>query len=140
MRERSLGFSIAVAIFALDQLTKWLVSGPMHLKAVGQVYLLPFFNLTWTENNGISLGLLNASTETGRWLLVTVPATGGVRLKSGGMTSGALRATANSSGLRERVLLQPATATAATITRDRDLRILDGLLGFLFATHQERAH
>ena len=72
MRERSLGFSIAVAIFALDQLTKWLVSGPMHLKAVGQVYLLPFFNLTWTENNGISLGLFNATTELGRWMLVAV--------------------------------------------------------------------
>src|SRR5205085_2094456 len=31
-----------------------------------------------------------------------VPATGGARLKSGGMISGALRATANSSGLRVR--------------------------------------
>ena len=72
MAKYKFGFGIALVVFALDQLTKWLVSGPMHLKAVGQVYLLPFFNLTWTENNGISLGLFNATTELGRWMLVAV--------------------------------------------------------------------
>ena len=34
--------------------------------------LLPIFNLSWTENQGISLGLFNAETEIGRWLLVAV--------------------------------------------------------------------
>ena len=34
--------------------------------------MLPIFNLTWTENYGISLGLFNASTDTGRWILVAV--------------------------------------------------------------------
>ena len=72
MKSRSFGFSIALAIFALDQLVKWIVSGPLHLQDVGQIYLLPFFNLTWTENNGISLGLLNAETATGRWMLVAL--------------------------------------------------------------------
>jgi signal peptidase II len=72
MRERSFGFSIALAVFALDQLTKWIVSGPLQLQAVRQIYLLPIFNLTWTENNGISLGLLNAETELGRWMLVAL--------------------------------------------------------------------
>src|SRR5258705_7198321 len=45
-----------------------------------------------------------------------VPATGGVRLKSGGMINGALRATANSSGVPLRLLNkeQPLVATAAT--------------------------
>jgi signal peptidase II len=33
--------------------------------------LLPIFNLTYTENNGISLGLLNA---TNRWMLVALTA------------------------------------------------------------------
>jgi signal peptidase II len=33
-------------------------------------YLLPIFQFTYTENNGISLGLLNATTEIGRWMLV----------------------------------------------------------------------
>jgi signal peptidase II len=72
MRERTFGFSIALAIFALDQLAKWIVSGPLHLQAVAQIYVLPFFNLTWTENNGISLGLLNAETAVGRWMLVAL--------------------------------------------------------------------
>ncbi len=72
MRERSFGFSIALAVFALDQLAKWIVSGPLQLQAVRQIYLLPIFNLTWTENNGISLGLFNAETEVGRWMLVAI--------------------------------------------------------------------
>ncbi len=72
MRERQFGFSIALAIFALDQLAKWIVSGPLQLQSVGQIYVLPFFNLTWTENNGISLGLFNATTDLGRWMLVAV--------------------------------------------------------------------
>ena len=72
MKSRAFGFSIALAIFALDQLAKWIVSGPLHLQALGQIYILPVFNLTWTENNGISLGLLNAETAVGRWMLVAL--------------------------------------------------------------------
>ena len=72
MRSRSFGFAVALIVFGLDQLVKWVVSGPLHLEQVGQIYLLPIFNLTWTENNGISLGLFNATTEVGRWMLVAV--------------------------------------------------------------------
>jgi signal peptidase II len=74
MRINSLGFLVAALVFAIDQLAKWLMIGPLSLESVGQIALLPVFNLTWTENNGISLGLLNASTETGRWLLVAMTA------------------------------------------------------------------
>ena len=72
MKSRSFGFTIALIVFALDQLAKWFVSGPLSLEAVGQIVLVPIFNLTWTENNGISLGLLNATTEVGRWMLVAL--------------------------------------------------------------------
>lgn len=72
MRDRTLGFSVALAIFLLDQLTKWIVIGPLSLQEVGQIYLLPIFNLTWTENYGISLGLFNAETDFARWLLVAI--------------------------------------------------------------------
>ena len=72
MKTRAFGFAIALAVFVLDQVTKAIVAGPLALKEVGQIYILPIFNLTWTENYGISLGLLNASTETGRWLLVAL--------------------------------------------------------------------
>lgn len=72
MRSRSWALGAAAIIFVADQLSKWLVSGPLHLQAVRQHYVLPIFNLTWTENNGISLGLFNATTEVGRWMLVAV--------------------------------------------------------------------
>jgi signal peptidase II len=72
MRKRAFGFAIAFAVFVADQLTKWLMIEPLNLREVQQIYVLPIFNLTWTENYGISLGLFNASTDTGRWILVAV--------------------------------------------------------------------
>ena len=60
-------------VFALDQLTKWLVTGPLGINELGdQLVLLPIFNFTYTQNNGISLGLFNAQTDVGRWMLVAV--------------------------------------------------------------------
>jgi signal peptidase II len=73
MRARSLGFLIALVVFFLDQLVKAIVTGPLGVAHVGdQLVLLPIFNFTYTENEGISLGLLNATTETGRWMLVAL--------------------------------------------------------------------
>ena len=73
MKSRSLGFLVALVVFALDQLVKWWVTGPLGVSRVGdQHYILPFFQFTYPENNGISLGLLNATTEIGRWMLVAV--------------------------------------------------------------------
>jgi signal peptidase II len=72
MRDRSWGFAAALLVFFLDQLMKWIVVGPLNLREVGQIYLLPIFNFTWTENYGISLGLLNAHTALGRWMLVAM--------------------------------------------------------------------
>jgi signal peptidase II len=74
MANRTAAYLTALAIFVLDQLTKWIVSVPLALKARGQIEILPIFNLTWVENNGISLGLLNATTPTGRWMLVAMTA------------------------------------------------------------------
>jgi signal peptidase II len=72
MASYRLGFAVAALVFALDQLTKWVVTGPLQLREVAQIYLLPIFNLTYVENNGISLGLLNATNPIGRWILVAV--------------------------------------------------------------------
>jgi len=74
MGNRTAAYTTALAIFIVDQLTKWVVSVPLALQARGQIELLPIFNLTWVENNGISLGLLNATTPTGRWMLVAMTA------------------------------------------------------------------
>jgi signal peptidase II len=58
-------------VFALDQLAKWWVTGPLGVNHLGdEYYVVSFFQFTYTENNGISLGLLNATTEIGRWMLV----------------------------------------------------------------------
>ena len=73
LNRRAMGFLIAILVFVADQLTKWWVTGPLGVDHIGAVYyLIPNFQLTYTENNGISLGLLNATTEVGRWMLVAL--------------------------------------------------------------------
>jgi len=74
MIERRLAFGVALLILLADQFTKWLVAGPLQLQEVRQIVLLPIFNLTWTENRGISLGLLHATSPAMRWVLVGVTA------------------------------------------------------------------
>ena len=66
------GYAIAGAVFGLDQLVKWLMLGPLALREVGQIVLLPIFNLTWTENYGVSLGMLTAESNAMRWGLVAL--------------------------------------------------------------------
>ena len=75
MQRYRLGFFVALMVFALDQLAKWIVTGPLGINLLGdQLVLLPIFNFTYTENQGISLGLLNATNPVGRWMLVAVTA------------------------------------------------------------------
>jgi signal peptidase II len=71
---RLTGLAIAAIIFAVDQWVKWLMLFPLKLRDVGSIELLPFFNLTWTENRGVSLGLLTAESMEMRWLLVLLTA------------------------------------------------------------------
>jgi signal peptidase II len=71
---RLFGYAIAAAVFLADQVSKWIVIGPLQLRERGQIELLPIFNLTWVENRGISLGMLHAGTDTARWLLVALTA------------------------------------------------------------------
>ena len=73
MGKYRLGFAVALLVFMLDQLVKWIVTGPLNLNQLGdQLVLLPIFNLTYTQNEGISLGMLNATNPVGRWMLVAV--------------------------------------------------------------------
>jgi len=66
-----LGFLVALIVFVLDQLAKWVVTHPLGINEIGdQLVLLPIFNFTYTQNEGISLGLLNATNPVGRWMLV----------------------------------------------------------------------
>lgn len=69
---RITGLAVAFLIFIADQFTKYIVMFPLDLKARGQIELLPFFNLTWAENYGVSMGFLTASTDFQRWALVVL--------------------------------------------------------------------
>lgn len=73
-RNRLIGLGFALFIAAADQLIKWYVIGPLNLRNVRHIDLLPFFDLTYTENRGISLGMLQATNMEMRWLLVALTA------------------------------------------------------------------
>ena len=75
LKRSQIGFAVAALVLLLDQLAKWVVTGPLALNRLGdKLVLLPIFNFTYTQNQGISLGLLNATNPVGRWLLVAMTA------------------------------------------------------------------
>ena len=74
VNHRTLGSGVAAAVFAADQIVKWVVIELLHLESRGVIDLLPFFDLRWVENRGVSMGFLTADTPTGRWLLVALTA------------------------------------------------------------------
>lgn len=67
---RKLGYILAAVIFLADQFTKWVVTYPLQLEQRQVISLLPIFRLQWVQNRGVSMGLLTADSEVGRWLLV----------------------------------------------------------------------
>jgi signal peptidase II len=75
-RNRTLAFTIAFLLFAADQLAKWIVTVPLDLRGQPDqiITIFSFFDLHWTENRGVSLGLLSADGDVGRWLLVAMTA------------------------------------------------------------------
>jgi len=75
-RSRVIGLAIAAVIFVVDQAIKWYLLGPLKLRLQpeGKIDLLPFFDLRYTENLGISLGLLQATSQEMRWVLVALTA------------------------------------------------------------------
>jgi signal peptidase II len=72
VRNRIVGLLLAAAIFLVDQAVKGWVVGDLNLRQIGMIEVLPFFNLTWTQNYGVSLGLFTAGSDEGRWALVAM--------------------------------------------------------------------
>ncbi|MEM8878394.1 MAG: signal peptidase II [Pseudomonadota bacterium] len=63
---------VAATVFGVDQLTKlWILFG-LGLLEVGQIPLLPFFDLTMVWNYGISYGLFQQDGNLGRYVLVAI--------------------------------------------------------------------
>ncbi|MEL7444879.1 MAG: signal peptidase II [Pseudomonadota bacterium] len=73
-RNRLIGLGIAAFIAVVDQLIKGYVIGPLALREVRHIPLLPFFDLTYVENRGVSLGMLTAESMEMRWALVALTA------------------------------------------------------------------
>jgi signal peptidase II len=70
---------LAITIFVVDQIVKWIVLNPIGLAYEGDnVEILPFFDLTLVYNEGVSLGLLSANEAWQRWALVAL--TGAIAL------------------------------------------------------------
>ncbi|PEQ12056.1 signal peptidase II [Novosphingobium sp. PC22D] len=72
VRNRIAGLVFALAIFVIDQAFKDWVRNGLDLREVGLVEILPFFDLRWTQNYGVSLGMLTATSVEMRWILVAL--------------------------------------------------------------------
>jgi signal peptidase II len=72
MKSRAFGFVIAAVILIFDQLTKWIVTGPLRIAEVGQIEIISIFRLTYAQNFGISGSFLHATSDTARWALVAM--------------------------------------------------------------------
>lgn len=76
---RVFGLALAAVIAVVDQASKFYVTKTLGLNTIGDTLdLLPFFDLTYTRNYGISLGMLEATNMEMRWLLVLM--TGAIAL------------------------------------------------------------
>ena len=67
---RRLAYALAAIVFLADQLVKYWIIHVVELEQKVSVPVLPFLSLTWVENRGVSMVMLTADTDVGRWLLV----------------------------------------------------------------------
>ena len=72
-RNRLIGFGLALTIFAIDQWVKRLVTGPLGIDRIGDYReILPFFDLRFTQNFGISLGMFQATSPEMTFALIAI--------------------------------------------------------------------
>jgi len=68
------GLMLASLLFIADQVVKYIMLGPLALQSRRQIHIVSFFDLTYAENRGVSMGFLEAGSELERWLLVGLTA------------------------------------------------------------------
>ena len=73
MLHRLVGCVVALLIFAVDQWSKNYVTKTLGIDRIGDAMeLLPIFDLRFTRNFGVSLGMFEATSPEMRWGLVAV--------------------------------------------------------------------
>ncbi|MGC1470302.1 MAG: signal peptidase II [Sphingorhabdus sp.] len=73
-KHRLQGLMLASFLFIADQAVKFIMIGPLALESRRQIHIISFFDFTWAENRGVSMGFLEANSEAQRWLLVALTA------------------------------------------------------------------
>jgi signal peptidase II len=68
------GYALAAAVLLADQASKYWVLEMLHLPERGGIDVLPVFRLTFVGNAGVSMGMLQADSDLGRWLLTFITA------------------------------------------------------------------
>lgn len=75
LKNRLIGCVVALGLFAVDQWSKNYVTKALGIDRVGEAMeILPFFDLRFTRNFGVSLGMFEATSPEMRWGLVAVTA------------------------------------------------------------------
>ena len=69
---RKSGLALALIVFLLDRGTKLLMTHVLQLQYYEVYDLLPFFDLRWTQNYGVSLGMFTATSLEMRLALIAV--------------------------------------------------------------------
>ena len=70
--KKHFGFVLAFGVFLLDRVSKYWIVDVIDLEKTGPFELLPFFELRFVENTGISLGLFQMDGNTGRYFLIAL--------------------------------------------------------------------
>ena len=77
-RNRLIGLGLAAFIAVIDQFVKWYVVGPLNLRVVRNIELLPFFDLTLLHNTGAAFSFLADGGGAQRWLFTGIAAAAAV--------------------------------------------------------------
>jgi signal peptidase II len=64
-----LGLTMAACVVAIDQVHKWWMLGHYAIESRGRVPVLPFLDLVYVKNLGVSYGLFLQEGHRGQWLL-----------------------------------------------------------------------
>ena|SRR2546423_140140 len=65
----SLGLSLTIIIIVIDQVHKWWMLAVYGIREGQRVAVLPFLDLEFVKNTGVSYGLFLQNTRQGQWVL-----------------------------------------------------------------------